>query len=116
MDNNLDHLRNELDKDIENDLISMYDLKRTESSINNSVPERKEEKGSLVVITQDRLELFEKIRKTWSNSHRRIKEFNQKKIQKYQQLFKLKYMYIIDSSDATYHKRINAISKYTVSK
>lgn len=114
MDSVLDKLRNDLDKNIENDLISMYNLKRTESALLNYSGDRHEEKGSLMLFGQDRLEMFEKIRRTWNLSHRRIKEFNQKKIQKYQQLFKLKYMYIINAADLSFHKRIGALSKYTV--
>ena len=114
MDYNVDKVRNILDKDIEKDLDSMYELKRAESSNLPSFPEKKQDKDSLVLIGLNRYALFEKLKKTWNNSHQRIKDFNQKKIQKFQQIFRLKYMFIYASSDYTYHKRIRALSKLTV--
>lgn len=106
----LDDVRNEIDKDIERDLNSMYELRRSESASQII----KEEKDSLVFLSQNRYEFFEKLKKNWHVSHSRIKDFNQKKLQQYQQIYRLKYMYMYDISDHTYHNRINALSKYTV--
>jgi predicted secreted protein len=114
MDLNVDKVRNVLEKDIENDLDSLCNQRRSDGYKSSDLGNRKDEKDSLVLIGSNRYELFEKLKKTWNFSHQRIKDFHQKKIQKYKQIFRLKYMYIFDSSDYTFHKRIRALSKYTV--
>lgn len=114
MDFNIDEVRKELDKDIERDLNVMYNLKRSESSSLQHFVEKKDEKESLVFLGRNRFELFEKIKRNWNKTHQRIKDFHQKKIQRFQQQFRLKYMFVFDATDYSYHKRIQALSKYTV--
>ena len=114
MDNiGLDDMRKQFEKEIEIGLAEMYDLKRMESS---KISGNTDAKDSLVLPNQSRYKWLEKLKENWQVSHRRIKDFNQKKIQKFQQIFRLKYMYIFNKSEYTYHNTVNAISKYTVNK
>ncbi len=114
MDLNVESVRNNIDRDIENDLNSIFNQRRLGESNNSPLSDKKDEKESLVLAACNPYELYEKLKKSWNFSHRRIIDFHQKKMQKFKQIYRLKYMYIFDSSDNSSHKRIRALSKYTV--
>ena len=115
MDNSIfDDVRHQLDKDIEKDLHNMYDLKRTDSTNFDNFSEKNQSKDSLAIIIENRYDLLEKLKKNWYISHQRIKDFKQKKLQKFQQIYHIKYMFIYDPKNKIYQKRIHALSKYTV--
>ena len=114
MDEEIGKIQREFDRNIEKELTIMENLNGAQSSNFDGFSGQREEKNSLVPIYHKNYEIFEKLKKTWNYNHNRIKDFNQKKLQKYQQQFRLKYMFIADKSDYTFHKRITALSKYTV--
>ena len=105
---------NKPDKNIEKELNQMYDLKRTDSTNIDNLNDKKNAKDSLVTIPDNKYDIFKKLKKNLHNSHQRIKDFNQKKLQKFPQLYQIKYLIIYDPKNKIYQKRTQALSKYTV--
>ncbi len=87
MDLNVESVRNNIDRDIENDLNSMYNQRRFGESNSSPLNDKKDEKESLVLAGSNPYELFEKLKRSWNHSHQRIIDFHQKKMQKFKQIY-----------------------------